>query len=58
VESRGVERCSGELSAGALFGSDDAPRVLDADGADQPADHDECAGHADTDTECLERGLA
>jgi hypothetical protein len=49
VEAGGVERCAGELSAGALPSSDHSSRVLDADSADQPAEQDQCAGHADTD---------
>jgi hypothetical protein len=35
VESCGVQRCSGELSARALFGADHSPRISYAHSADQ-----------------------
>jgi hypothetical protein len=58
VDSGGVQRCSGELSARAFFGSNLSARVSDACGADQPADYHERAGDTDPDAEGLERGFA
>ncbi len=44
VESGGVERCAGELSTGALLGSDHASGAANARSADQAPDEDQPAG--------------
>src|ERR1700722_20957985 len=56
VNSGRVERGSGELSAGAAGGVDDASGVADSGGADQAADDAEPAGDADAEPERVERG--
>jgi hypothetical protein len=56
VNSGGVERRAGDLSAGASFSLYDALRVADTGCAYQAADDDESAGHANAQPEGVDRG--
>jgi hypothetical protein len=51
-----VEWGAGELPARTALGLDDASGVADTGRADQAADDDESAGHADSQLEGVERG--
>jgi hypothetical protein len=56
VNSSGVERRAGDLSAGASLRADDASRIANPGCAYQAADDDESAGHTDAQPEGVDRG--